>query len=145
MKYLPHRTLLAIAAVEDISRNQIHARVTAPALAERLGTPKRHLESTLQALVHAHLLKGGRGPRGGYIIWPGRAGATIAIAEIVDCVAALSIEPTAPRGAKTAASIGAAIATLAEPFASALKTTTLADLRTLLPVAGEDGATAPER
>ena len=35
-------------------------------LAVRNGLPARHLESVLQALVHDGILKGTRGPRGGY-------------------------------------------------------------------------------
>ena len=47
----------------------IHSRplpVGAKALAGRLELPPRHLETLLQALVRANILKGLRGPRGGY-------------------------------------------------------------------------------
>jgi Rrf2 family transcriptional regulator, iron-sulfur cluster assembly transcription factor len=63
---LSRRGYLALAAVADIA---IHARpdpVAAKALAARLELPPRHLESLLQGLVHANILKGVRGPRGGY-------------------------------------------------------------------------------
>lgn len=63
---LSRRGYLALAAVADIA---IHARpspVAAKALAERLDLPPRHLEALLQGLVHANILKGVRGPRGGY-------------------------------------------------------------------------------
>jgi Rrf2 family iron-sulfur cluster assembly transcriptional regulator len=63
---LSRRSLLAIAAVVDIA---IHARPTpaaAKALAARHNLPPRHLETLLQALVRAGILKGVRGPRGGY-------------------------------------------------------------------------------
>jgi Rrf2 family transcriptional regulator, iron-sulfur cluster assembly transcription factor len=63
---LSRRGYLALAAVADIA---IHARpdpVAAKALAARLELPPRHLESLLQGLVHATILKGIRGPRGGY-------------------------------------------------------------------------------
>ncbi len=66
MIVLSHRALLAIAAVADIA---IHSRplpVAAKALAGRLELPPRHLETLLQALVRANILKGVRGPRGGY-------------------------------------------------------------------------------
>ncbi len=66
MIFLPRRCLLALAAVADIA---IHARpqpVAAKALAARLDLPPRHLETLLQALVRANILKGLRGPRGGY-------------------------------------------------------------------------------
>lgn len=66
MILLSRRSLLAIAAVVDIA---IHARptpVAAKALASRHNLPPRHLETLLQALVRAGILKGVRGPRGGY-------------------------------------------------------------------------------
>ncbi len=66
MMLLPNRALLAIAAVVDVA---IHARpqpVAAKALAARHQLPPRHLETLLQALVRANILKGVRGPRGGY-------------------------------------------------------------------------------
>lgn len=66
MSLLSRKSLLAIGAVVDIS---LHARgrpVSAKALAARHDLPPRHLEPVLQALVHAGILKGIRGPRGGY-------------------------------------------------------------------------------
>ena len=66
MILLSRRGHLALAAVVDVA---IHARPTpiaAKALAARLELPPRHLESLLQTLVHANILKGVRGPRGGY-------------------------------------------------------------------------------
>jgi len=47
----------------------LHGRgqpVSARALAARHRLPARHLEPVLQALVHMGILKGIRGPRGGY-------------------------------------------------------------------------------
>jgi Rrf2 family protein len=58
--------MLGIAAVVDIA---IHARpgpVAAKLLAGRHSLPPRHLETLLQALVRSGILKGVRGPRGGY-------------------------------------------------------------------------------
>jgi len=66
MILLSRRALLAMAAVVDIA---VHARpspVAAKALAARHSLPPRHLETLLQALVRANILKGVRGPRGGY-------------------------------------------------------------------------------
>jgi Rrf2 family transcriptional regulator, iron-sulfur cluster assembly transcription factor len=66
MNLLSRRSLLAIAAVVDIA---IHARpdpVAAKQLAGRHQLPPRHLETILQALVRANILKGVRGPKGGY-------------------------------------------------------------------------------
>ena len=66
MSLLPRKSVLAIAAVIDIA---VHGRgrpVTAKALAQRYGLPARHLEPVLQALVRSEVLRGIRGPRGGY-------------------------------------------------------------------------------
>lgn len=63
---LPRKSLLAIAAVIDVA---LHARptpVAAKALASRHNLPPRHLETLLQELVRAQILKGVRGPKGGY-------------------------------------------------------------------------------
>lgn len=66
MMLLSRRSLLAVAAVVDIALHARPAPVPAKLLAGRLGLPPRHLETLLQALVHAGILKGLRGPRGGY-------------------------------------------------------------------------------
>jgi len=66
MILLSRRSQLAIAAVVDVA---LHARpmpVAAKGLAARHNLPPRHLETLLQALVKASILKGVRGPRGGY-------------------------------------------------------------------------------
>ena len=66
MFILSRRGLLAIAAVVDVA---LHARplpVAAKHLAARHNLPPRHLETVLQALVRHGILKGVRGPRGGY-------------------------------------------------------------------------------
>ncbi len=66
MSLLPRKSILAIAAVIDIA---VHGRgrpVTAKTLAQRYGLPARHLEPVLQALVRNEVLRGIRGPRGGY-------------------------------------------------------------------------------
>ncbi|MBL8588771.1 MAG: Rrf2 family transcriptional regulator [Methylobacteriaceae bacterium] len=66
MNLLSRRSLLAIAAVVDVA---LHARphpAAAKALAARHNLPPRHLETLLQTLVRSGILKGVRGPRGGY-------------------------------------------------------------------------------
>lgn len=63
---LPRRSLFAIAAVVDVALHGRPAPVAANALAARHGLRPRHLESALQSLVRAGILKGIRGPRGGY-------------------------------------------------------------------------------
>ena len=66
MPLLPRKGVLAIAAVIDIALNARGRPVAAKALASRHSLPPRHLEPVLQALVRHGILKGIRGPRGGY-------------------------------------------------------------------------------
>jgi Rrf2 family protein len=66
MPLLPRKGILAIAAVIDIAVNARGRPVAAKALATRHRLPPRHLEPVLQALVRHGILKGVRGPRGGY-------------------------------------------------------------------------------
>lgn len=68
MPVLSRRGRLAIAAVVDIAVYGRQTPVAAKALASRHNLPPRHLEPLLQALVRAGVLKGLRGPRGGYEI-----------------------------------------------------------------------------
>jgi Rrf2 family protein len=66
MTLLPRKGVLAIAAVIDVALRGRGRPVSAKALAARHGLPPRHLEPVLQALVRDGILKGIRGPRGGY-------------------------------------------------------------------------------
>jgi Rrf2 family protein len=66
MALLPRKGLLAIAAVTDVAIHSRGRAVSAKALAARQNLPSRHLEPVLQALVRHGILKGIRGPRGGY-------------------------------------------------------------------------------
>jgi Rrf2 family transcriptional regulator, iron-sulfur cluster assembly transcription factor len=68
MSLVSRKDVLAIAAVIDIA---IHGRsrpVAAKALAARHRLPPRHLEPVLQVLVREGILKGVRGPHGGYAL-----------------------------------------------------------------------------
>ena len=66
MPFLPRKGILAIAAVVDIALHDREHPVSAKTLAVRHGLPPRHLEPVLQALVRDGILKGIRGPGGGY-------------------------------------------------------------------------------
>jgi Rrf2 family transcriptional regulator, iron-sulfur cluster assembly transcription factor len=66
MPLLSRKGLLAIAAVIDVALHAQGRPISAKTLATRHGLPPRHLESVLQALVRDGILKGIRGPRGGY-------------------------------------------------------------------------------
>lgn len=81
MALLPRKGVLAIAAVIDIALNARMEPVAAKALAARHGLPPRHLEPVLQALVRHGILKGIRGPRGGYEL--ARESGTITVENIL--------------------------------------------------------------
>jgi Rrf2 family protein len=66
MPLVSRKGILAIAAVIDVAINAQGRPVSAKALAARHRLPPRHLEPVLQALVRDGILKGIRGPHGGY-------------------------------------------------------------------------------
>lgn len=66
MPLVSRKGILAIAAVVDVAINAEGRPVSAKALASRHRLPPRHLEPVLQALVRDGILRGIRGPRGGY-------------------------------------------------------------------------------
>jgi Rrf2 family protein len=66
MPLLPRKAVLAVAAVIDVAMQEYGKPISAKTLASRHGLPPRHLEPVLQALVRCGILKGIRGPRGGY-------------------------------------------------------------------------------
>lgn len=66
MPLVSRKGILAIAAVIDVAINAKGRPVSAKALAARHQLPPRHLEPVLQALVRDGILKGIRGPHGGY-------------------------------------------------------------------------------
>jgi Rrf2 family protein len=66
MPLVSRKGILAIAAVIDVALNARERPVSAKALAARHKLPPRHLEPVLQALVRDGILKGIRGPHGGY-------------------------------------------------------------------------------
>jgi len=66
MLRLSRKTLLALEAVIDIAYNARSEPVQAKHITARQGVPQRYLEQVMQQLVRAGILKGVRGPRGGY-------------------------------------------------------------------------------
>ena len=66
MLRLSRKTLLALEAVIDIAFNARPEPVQAKEITARQGVPQRYLEQVMQQLVRAGILKGVRGPRGGY-------------------------------------------------------------------------------
>ena len=76
MTILPRKGLLALAVVVDVALQTDGPRISAKTLATRHGLPSRHLESVLQSSVREGILKGIRGPRGGYELARERSGIT---------------------------------------------------------------------
>jgi Rrf2 family protein len=66
MLKLSRKTRLALEAVIDIAFNARPEPVQAKEITARQGVPQRYLEQVMQQLVRAGILKGVRGPRGGY-------------------------------------------------------------------------------
>ena len=128
MNYLSRRSLLAIAAVTDIA---LHARpmpVSAKALAARHNLPPRHLEPVLQALVRHAILKGVRGPRGGYEL--ARERRRITVGEIVRVAMSAQDEDNPPLPDSRLASrvIGPLVARGTEAFLAQFDEVTVDDL-----------------
>lgn len=98
MLSLSRKTILALEAVIDVA---MHARpdpVQARDITERQNVPQRYLEQVMQALVRADILRGVRGPRGGYRL--ARERRRISAGEIVRVIAEMDSdeENTAPNG-----------------------------------------------
>ena|SRR5450830_1909246 len=66
MSLVSRKGILAIAAVIDVAINTRGRPLSAKTLAARHKLPAHHLEPVLQALVRDGILKGIRGPHGGY-------------------------------------------------------------------------------
>jgi len=81
MLRLSRKTLLALEAVIDIAFNARPGPVQAREITARQGVPQRYLEQVMQQLVRAGILKGVRGPRGGYRLAKERR--RISVGEIV--------------------------------------------------------------
>lgn len=66
MLRLTRKTLLAIEAVLDVAYNARPNPVQSKDITKRQGIPQRYLEQVMQQLVRDGILKGVRGPKGGY-------------------------------------------------------------------------------
>lgn len=129
MILLSRRSLLAIVAVVDVA---LHARpmpVAAKSLAARHKLPPRHLETMLQALVRAGILKGVRGPRGGYELAKERR--RITAGDIVRAAMASTGEdamPPIPESALVDGVVGPVVAQAGDAFLGLLDGITVEEL-----------------
>ncbi len=90
MLWLPKKLLFALEAVVDVAYNARPGPVQSKDISRRQGIPPRYLEQVMQQLVHAGVLKGVRGPRGGYTL--ARERRRITAGEIVRIVASIDEE-----------------------------------------------------
>lgn len=87
MLQLSKKTRLALEAVVDVAYNARPDPVQSRDITKRQGIPQRYLEQVMQHLVHAGILKGVRGPRGGYRL--ARERRRITMGEVVRVVSTL--------------------------------------------------------
>jgi Rrf2 family iron-sulfur cluster assembly transcriptional regulator len=131
MPLLPRKALLAVAAVIDVA---LHARgqlVSAKDLADRHSLPARHLEPVLQALVRDGILKGVRGPRGGYEL--ARERRKISVDDILKAASTVEDdgEKSLPSSSLLKQVVIPSIAQAEKTFAAALTRITIDDLARL--------------
>ena len=84
---LSKKMMFAREAVVDIAYNGRAEPVQSKEITQRQGIPQRYLEQVMQQLVRAGVLKGVRGPRGGYLL--ARERRRITVGEIVEVVNAI--------------------------------------------------------
>ena len=90
MLRLPRKMMYALEAVVDIAYNARPEPVQSKEIARRQGIPQRYLEQVMQQLVHAGILKGVRGPRGGYTL--ARERRRITLGEVVRTIELMDAE-----------------------------------------------------
>ncbi|HEY1707884.1 MAG TPA: Rrf2 family transcriptional regulator [Rhizomicrobium sp.] len=104
MLKLSRKTLLALEAVIDIAFNARPEPVQAKEITARQGVPQRYLEQVMQQLVRAGILKGVRGPRGGYRLAKERrrisVGDVVRVAESIEDEENESVEPRSDLGTR---------------------------------------------
>jgi Rrf2 family protein len=143
MSLLPRRGLYAIAAVIDVALHERIGPVSAKAIAARHGLPPRHLEPVLQALVHDGILRGLRGPRGGYEL--GREGRRITVDDILRAVGDVrqndDVDP--PGSTVVATVVLPAVAEAERAFAATLARVDVAELARRAEILAEFGIATP--
>ncbi|MEM1384064.1 MAG: Rrf2 family transcriptional regulator [Pseudomonadota bacterium] len=96
------KTMLALEAVLDVAYNARPDPVQSKDITKRQGVPQRYLEHVMQNLVHHGILRGVRGPRGGYTLARERRRITVGdIVRIVD-----KIDPEADNEPLSEAELG---------------------------------------
>ncbi len=129
MLKLSRKTLLALEAVIDIAFNARPEPVQAKEITARQGVPQRYLEQVMQQLVRAGVLKGVRGPRGGYRLAKERrrisVGDVVRVAESLEDEDAEPIDPRSELGMRIVAPL---IQTLQDEVMARLDAISIEDL-----------------
>jgi Rrf2 family protein len=90
MLRLTRKTQLALEAVLDIAYNARPDPVQSRDITRRQGIPNRYLEQVLQQLVREGVLKGVRGPRGGYVL--ARERRRVTLGDVLRVLDAMEVE-----------------------------------------------------
>lgn len=125
---MSRKGILAIAAVLDVAVNAGKRPVSSKALASRHKLPPRHLEPVLQALVRDGILKGIRGPHGGYRL--GREERRISAEDILRAASTTEEPSDPPIGGSQLVSkvVQPVLADAERSFSTALARITLAEM-----------------
>ena len=128
MFLLSEKTILTLQAVIDIACNARPDPARSAEVTARLGCPRRHLEKIMQQLARAGILKGVRGPRGGYML--ARERRRISIGDIVRAAAAAEAgeKPRPPLSGCGMKLFAAVSAEAEEQFLARLDAVSLEDL-----------------
>jgi len=129
MLKLSRKTLLALEAVIDIAFNARPEPVQAKEITARQGVPQRYLEQVMQQLVRAGILKGVRGPRGGYRLARERRRISVGdIVRVAESVEDADGEETKPRSDLGARIVAPLIQTLQQEVMTRLDAVSIEDL-----------------
>jgi Rrf2 family protein len=139
MLKLSRKTLLALEAVIDIAFNARPEPVQAKEITARQGVPQRYLEQVMQQLVRAGILKGVRGPRGGYRL--ARERRRISVGDVVRVAESIEDdeEKHSPRSDLGMRIVAPFVVTLQEELMTRLDSVSIEDLCQRARTAGVDG------
>ena len=119
--------LYVLEAILDIAINSKGNPIQSHEITKRQGIPKRYLENILQKLVQENILKGTRGPKGGYSL--AKEKRNVSLVEIYNVI--LAIDKKKPPVIQTEIKkkiITPIISNVSEDIVNYLKSITLDDL-----------------
>ena len=119
--------LYVLEAILDIAINSKGNPIQSHEITKKQGIPKRYLENILQKLVQENILKGTRGPKGGYSL--AKEKRNVSLVEIYNVI--LSIDKKKPQSTQTEINkkiITPIISDISNNIVNYLKSITLDDL-----------------